>query len=451
MTHAEIAILVWIPVAAGLFAVTRPVRALVLAYLIGWLVLPMTEVDVRGFWDIDKVLATNVGVAIGAFLFSPGRLKPVRFVLGDWMLLAFVGGACITSISNDLGVYDGLSSATHKFFYYAGPYFFGRLMIRKRSELLDAARMIVTAACVCGVLAVWEWRMSPQIHRTLWGFFQHTFLQHMRWGFYRPILCFPHALGLGAFMAWTTILALSLYLTHQLKPLLKLPPELFVALPALGLAASMSLGPWGLAMVGIGILLTWRRMNVRKALVLPVAFAFIWMAGRYTGVVEGSMFSSAASEISTERAGSLQYRIDVETKLIDRAKDRPVLGWGGWGRNRPPNAPVATDGMWVIWVGTYGLWGLATFFLWWCWPVIAARKMPRTLDVDPVLQAILIAIGLQAVNFLFNNFLSPILTLMNGAAMTALVRLRSEARARRRQAIRARQNAPLTASSIHIA
>ena len=45
--------------------------------------------------------------------------------------------------------------------------------------------------------------------------------------------------------------------------------------------------------------------------------------------------------------------------------ERPVWGWGGWGRNRVFDTSgrdvSVTDGMWVIYLGVYGLVGLVAW------------------------------------------------------------------------------------------
>lgn len=414
----------WIPACAVLFGLFRPVRALTLAYLIGWLALPMSRIPIEGFWDIDKILATNVGAVAGVLLFHSRRIKNPGLNAADILLAAFAVGAFLTSVFNGLGVKDGVSSLGHKVFFYAVPYVLGRLFLRNREELLEASRIVIVAAACYALLAVWEWRMSPQIHVALYGFFPHGWGQHIRWGFWRPIVCFPHALGLGTFMAWTALLGVWLWRRGQLQSFMGLPPGAIVALVLLGLLTSMSVGPWGLFAVGFTVLLLWRRRPRSKLVWLPAMFALFWMTGRYTGLTDGAWFTSAVAQVSEERAASLDYRIRAEELLLERAKERPVFGWGTWGRNRATDETgrdlVATDGLWIIFVGSYGLVGLLCFYGWWCWPLVMSATRPPAISYDPVVMPLLTVIGLQAVNFLFNGFLSPILTLMCGGVVSTL-------------------------------
>jgi len=426
----SLTLLAWIPVCAGLFMFFRPVRALMLAYLIGWLLLPVDALEIKGFWDVDKILATNFGVVLGTICFCPKRLAGLRFGVPEFILLAHALSAVVTSLSNQLGLYDGISSFVYRVLYTAVPFCFGRAFVRTREELDEAARLVVSAAAAYALLALWEWRMSPQIHKLLYGYFQHSFAQHMRWGFFRPIVCFSHALGLGTFFAWTSLLALVMYRAGRFRPVLGISPIVYAALPLLALLASMSIGPWWLFAFGLALYAFRARQRWRWTLWLPVILAVGWMGGRYTGVLDGTWTDAAVRKFSPQRADSLLTRINSETATLDHAAQRPVFGWGGFGRGRAVDdrgREIVTDGMWIILIGTFGIAGVATFYLWWCWPIVMTRKAWVWLGDDPVVFPILIAIGMQAVNLIFNGFLSPILTVVAGMAVTALYAMRRPA------------------------
>ena len=85
-----IVLLAWIPVCASSFAVMRPVRALTIACLGGWLVLPVFKIPVEGFWDLDKVVATNAGIALGTVLFCSRQLRGFRVTAADFILVLII-------------------------------------------------------------------------------------------------------------------------------------------------------------------------------------------------------------------------------------------------------------------------------------------------------------------------------------------------------------------------
>ena len=134
-----VVLLAWIPICASLFTFMRPVRALTIACLVGWLLLPVFTVPVEGFWDLDKIVATNAGIALGAALFCSRRLRGFKVTTADLALVLFLAGVCITSVVNGLGIRDGLSSASQKFFYFGIPFWLGRMFVRTRSDLLGSS------------------------------------------------------------------------------------------------------------------------------------------------------------------------------------------------------------------------------------------------------------------------------------------------------------------------
>lgn len=425
-----IALIAWIPICAGLFAFTTPVRAVTLAYTCGWLILPMDGIPIAGFWDLEKVSSTNAGVVLGTILFSPGLFRGFRPCVADVALLGFACTTFLSFIDNGLGAYAGLSAFAQTIFRWGIPFWFGRAVLKNADDLKAAGLIVVVAASIYAVFALYEWRMSPQIHQKVYGSFQHMFSQHRRWGFYRPILCFPHALSLGMFMAWTSLLAITLYRAGAIHRHWGLPPWTFVALPIGGLMLSMSFSPWGLFLAGFGLLAQGRRMRSRIPLLVPVVFMAYWMIGRYTDVMDGRWTQALVAEISDDRANSLMARLDAEALLLDHAKTRPLLGWGGMGRNQvlkeTGRAEYASDALWVILVGKAGLLGLCSFYLWWCWPVLCGIRAGESLEQDSVTMVLLMAIGLQCVNSLFNGVVSPILILLCGGAMTGVMRFKRE-------------------------
>lgn len=418
----------WIPACALLFAVLRPARACTLAVLIGWLALPMSKIPIKGLPDLDKVTTTSVGILLGTLFFQTNQLRGFRIGWGEVLVFFFASAAVITSVNNGLGAHDGYASMVDKLLWYGLPYMFGRVFLRTREDFRDACQVVVGAAAVYGLLAMWEWRMSPQIHNRLYGFFQHSWLLGARWGFFRPIVCFSSNLGLGGFFCWTGLLAVFLYRGGMLRPMLGIPALGWAIAPLVGLVTSMSFGPWGLFLIGLGLVFFWQAKRWRALMWVAPMFTLIWMSARYTGMSDGKWLTDLVAELSRERASSLQYRIDAETKFVAKSKapGHEWFGWGGWGRNRIRDESgkdlVALDGLWLILLSTYGLVGLMLFFTWWMYPLLQAVRAGAWLERDPAMLVLLVAVGLQAVNFLFNAFLDPVLTMLVGAAALQLER-----------------------------
>ena len=86
----------------------------------------------------------------------------------------------------------------------------------------------------------------------------------------------------------------------------------------------------------------------------------IYYAVRISDIWSGqSAVELARSLLNDERAQSLEFRLDNEDLLIAKALQRPIFGWGGWGRNfvydeSEHRRVTVVDGMWIIALGSYG-------------------------------------------------------------------------------------------------
>ena len=114
-----------------------------------------------------------------------------------------------------------------------------------------------------------------------------------------------------------------------------------------------------------------------------------------------------------------------EKLLISRAIQRPVFGWGGWGRSAVyftnTGKMVETDGMWIIFLGTKGLFGLTLFYLSMVLPAIRfVWQFPVRLWRDPRVAAGTVAavlLALYMVDCLLNGFVNIIYVTLAGGLM----------------------------------
>src|SRR5205814_5450725 len=90
----------------------------------------------------------------------------------------------------------------------AVPFFLGLLLFRTSKQLSDLLTSFAIAAIIYLPLVAVELRMSPQFHYWLYGYQQHSFLQTMRFGGYRPMVFMTHGLALGRFLAVASLSAL---------------------------------------------------------------------------------------------------------------------------------------------------------------------------------------------------------------------------------------------------
>jgi hypothetical protein len=123
------------------------------------------------------------------------------------------------------------------------------------------------------------------------------------------------------------------------------------------------------------------------------------------------------------RVQSLGWRFRCENLLLKKAVERPILGWGGWGRSRVYDEQgkdiAETDGLWIIAFGKNGLVGLISLgavlllgpaLLWWR---LDAIQWSHPAWAPAAAAAVLIMI--TTIDSLLNGFLNPVLTLCMGA------------------------------------
>jgi hypothetical protein len=160
---------------------------------------------------------------------------------------------------------------------------------------------------------------------------------------------------------------------------------------------------------------------------LPVlalaALALAYILVRMTGVIpSGVLVATANATLGAERAQSLESRLINEDMLTGRALERPVAGWGGWGRARIHDESgqdvTITDSLWIIFLGNKGLLGLTGLMLALLLPVVLLPlRIPVRLWANPdagACAALAVILLLWAVDNLLNGMINPVYLLIAG-------------------------------------
>src|SRR5262245_37070361 len=117
----------WVFLAILLFAILPPRRAVLTAYILGWLFLPQAGIDLKGLPDLDKVTGTSMGAMVGVLLFDAGRLATLRWSWVDVPAAVWCLVSIPSSLVNGLGLYDGLSGLLRDAITWGIPYLMGRM------------------------------------------------------------------------------------------------------------------------------------------------------------------------------------------------------------------------------------------------------------------------------------------------------------------------------------
>jgi len=348
-------------VLALLIAVMRSATGVAVALLAGWLFLPQGGFSIPGIPDYTKMSATSLGLLLGCLATRPTWVIGWRPSLIDVPALMFVVSPFLSSMANGLGAYDGGSATFARMLTWGIPYVVGRGVFRDVRSCSVLAKAMVVAGLVYVPLCLYEIRMSPQLHQQVFGFSPRGW-GGSRLGGWRPQVFLDTGLALGMWMTAATLVAVWLWRSRALKPVLGVPPGAIVGVLVPVTVLCKSLGALALLVMGLLVYELWRVTRWRVVLIVPAIAAVAYMGARVPGVWHGEPIPQLAAMVDEGRAASFEFRLRNEDILIDKAMREPWIGWGGWGRSRVYNEYgqdiSVTDGLWVIVLGQNGLFGL---------------------------------------------------------------------------------------------
>jgi hypothetical protein len=456
-----IALFLWIPATMIAFARLRPAMATMVSVLGGVMFLPeQLAIDPPLLPPIDKLSITSFWTLIGCLWKARDRIIEARPFRGlDALFLLVLIGNVGTAITNadplvtgpvvrqGLTLYDSFAGSVKDILSLYLPFFLARAMLRTSRDLNDLMRILVTCGVIYACLALIEVRMSPQLHRWIYGFHQMDFSMTMRFGGYRPMVFMLHGLATALFILCTAVAAWARYRAGQMKPWV--PIFLTVVL-----VLCKSTGAVVYAVVVIP-LAAWLR---KPKMWLPSGLAFmvlLFPALRGTDIFPTDTLVEQAEKISEERALSLWFRFDQEDQLLERARERFVFGWGTYNRNRIYDPETGedlsiTDGDWMIQVGSrgligfFGLYGILGLSI-----VIAQRRLKRIASSRDriLLSALALISALETVDLLPNGlfhylpffFAGAVAGLSDGMAKAADVARRRAREAKAQSGRKARE------------
>lgn len=420
---AETVLVAWLPVAALFFLLMRPRDAMLTAFVVGWLFLPVGGIDLRGVPNYGKMAATYLGPLLGVVLFDTRALMRFRPHWVDVPLVLWCLAPIPTSLANELGLYDGLSGTLTKAIQYGVPIVLGRIYLSDREGLFQLAKYIIIGAAVYMPLCWIEIRLSPQLHQWLYGYIQHSFVQTIRYGGFRPLVFLNHGIAVSVLYGTAAGLLFWLWQSGRVQRVAGIPsPVLFVALVATLIGCKTATG---LALFALmcSCWLLGRIVSIRLFLLLVVLFPPAYMGFRLANVVPAATIVSYVKMIDAERAASLGIRLKQEDLFSEHTFNRPLFGWGGWERNFPraiggEELMRAVDGFWTMALSQYGLFGLtaATCLMLVAPAAVVWRFSSRELSTvwAAPIAAMALVVCMAAIDSLVNSIPNPLFYLPMG-------------------------------------
>ncbi|WP_323781240.1 hypothetical protein [Thalassovita sp.] len=427
----------WPLVSVGLFRTFPVGRALLASLILAYLFLPPPPAafDFPLVPPMTKETLPSLSVLLICLIMYRGKFRLLpESKLATAAVIAFVCVPVLTTLSNldpvfygrvglpGMGIKDAVSLVLQQFILIT-PMLLARAFLASDRNLKELLIALSVAGLVYSLPMLLEVRLSPQLNVWVYGYFQHSFEQMVRYGGFRPIVFLYHGLWV-AFFAMTALVSMTILFRSETGPKKAM---LIIAMiyMATVLVLCKSAGSIIYAMFLLPLLLVIpAALQLRIAVVLAV-LALAYPTLKAAHLIPEAKILEQAARFDADRAGSLQFRLENENVLLDRALERPILGWGSWGRNHildPVTGRImtVTDGLWVITLGVYGWVGFFAQFLLMTSPIFllwTKYRNDRTAIIPPFVGGMCLLLGVNVLDLMPNATLTPITWLMAGALL----------------------------------
>jgi hypothetical protein len=438
---AYFALLAWTLVALFLYRTQPVAKATILTILSGYLLLPEVAIKLTMIPALDKNSIPAICALMGCSLLSDRRRARYSFGAVDIVAIVYVTSPLLTSaLNNDpvaigstvipgVDYYDGISTILGQALFFL-PFFIGRFYLRTPSDNENTLRLLATSGLLYSLPMLFEIRMSPQLSSWIYGYFPSSFSTEGRYGGFRPVVFMRNGLVLAFFMMTSLLASISIW-RSRVSGKQTLSFAASSAYLAIILVLCKSLGSLVYGAVA-GPLIGWirPRLIVRIATLL-VSISLIYPLLRIEQIFPDRWLVSIAQMLSEERANSLLTRFGQEEELLERSSQRPIFGWGRFGRSRVYDETgkdvSLTDGQWIITLGQFGIVGFLAQFGLFVLPVFrAARSLKFAASPQHALflstLSLIVALGL--VEQLPNSSLSAWNWLLAGSLLGTAEQLR---------------------------
>jgi hypothetical protein len=383
--------------------------------------------------QFDKTTIPSMCALAGCLLSGRRRRNfSIGFGLTEFFVFVALIGPFVTSLLNTdavfvggrvlpgVGPYDAFS-ATESEFLSLLPFLLGRRYLAGNTE--DVLRALVIAGLCYSLPMLFEIRMSPQLHTWIYGYSPRSFIQQMREGGFRPTVFLGHGLVVAMFTA-TTVLASATLWRANIRAI-RVPPAGVTVYLGLMLVLCKSLASLIYGMVLAPVIVVGKPRSIFRVGLVIACLVIAYPVLRTGGYVPTTSVTEIAASINPERSESLKFRYDQEDRLLKRASERIVFGWGRYGRYRlfdedSGEDVTVTDGHWIITLGQFGIVGFFAEFGLLVLPVFRAffsYRFAATEKDKILLGGLTLILAISDLDLLPNDTLTPWVWLMAGALL----------------------------------
>ncbi|CAM2984063.1 hypothetical protein SAMN04488021_102151 [Paracoccus aminovorans] len=443
-------LLIWPVVVGILFSRKDRATAMIWSIFAGYLILPqLVEIDLPAFPSLNKHIIPAIAAGVMVWFVTKDRApqEPASPPFGRWVVLLLgmnLVSPMLTALTNPDGLVDGVNyrppmAITHGIsnliqqFLLLLPFLMGyKLLWNARGAELWIRALVLGVLCYTVPMLI-ELRMSPQMNVWVYGYFQHDFIQTMRYGGFRPIVFLEHPL-------WVALMTMTAFLSAIAVARNDFTRRNLLIAVYLGciLFLCKSAGALLQAIMAAPLVLLARPRGMVLVAVIVGTLAFSYPILRTTPWMPLQGIVDLAMSISPDRGGSLAFRLMNEEVLLRRAMERPFFGWGDWGRSLfydPYSGRLASvpDGVWVIWLGARGIFGYLAQFLLLLTPIYALlRAIPRGRQPGREKELVFLGtlslmLAMNLLDLIPNATITPLTWLTAGALLGNAHRLRQGA------------------------
>jgi len=438
----------WPVVVIVLFNTLDRSKAIVASIVAGYLLLPsLPVIDLPAAPPLDKALIPVLSAAVMCLLMRPkagsavvyqrsaiapgGKTSTSSKAVLILLLMVLFASGFVTVLTNGealqfgptflppMRVYDGFSIGLETLVYIL-PFLLGAKYLATEGDHKKLLGVMAMAGVAYSLLALFEVRMSPQLNLWIYGYFPHSFAQHVRAGGFRPIVFLEHGLWVSIFLATATLSGAVLLRSGSVAAANSLRWMLFLAWMLITLVLVKSLGALMITLLLLPVILFGTRAWMLRAASIVAIIVLAYPMLRGLDWVPVDKVSELAGQINPERAHSFNVRISNEDALLERAQEKPYFGWGGWGRNEIFDPETGrnisiTDGMWVIFVGTFGWLGYIARFGMLTFPLLTLVKRRKKQPIPIATAGLAVVVSANLIDLIPNATLTPVTWLLAGA------------------------------------
>jgi hypothetical protein len=425
-----VALFGFMPIVFYLFVRFPPQRAVIISFVLAWLFLPQSFYPIPILPAFSKLSSVCYSILLATLVYDTARFTCFKPGWLDVPMVIWCLCPIVTQVSNGG---SPISPTFLQIISWGLPYLVGRLYLGSLDGLRQLAIGLFAGGLAYIPFILIEGAKGPILHQMVYGVNAfNDWSQAMRAGGWRPVVFMQHGLMVGVWMMTAALIGVWFWQTGALKKFQGLNIKTLAIMLIITFLLCRSTGAYSLFVFALIVLFSakWFRTSLPLLFLIGSIVFYLYMAasGQFSSKDVMGFITPIFGE---ERAGSLEYRFDMEEILGEKARQKFLFGWGDSGGNRVYNQQgediSITDSLWIIAFGTYGSVGFVSLFSSLLLPVIvfAVFKYPaRTWSNPKVAPAAVLGVALTMYVFdcILNAMANPIFALIAGAISSLVLK-----------------------------